>query len=179
MIAGRHVLACQHNVTPELRGSRHASGFAAGAGAALAPVPRACARHRCRHVEPQRVALAVLYPPPPLGRRQPPPVTGIERHAVGIVRPRRLPIALGHEPRDLPAAFEAWVDETHPLEPGKRGAVIVEMLALAAHRLLPAQPQPGEILIDRLLVLRPAARTIDILDPQQQPPVRLRAPARN
>src|SRR5216683_674953 len=42
------------------------------------------------------------------------------------------------------------------------------MLGLPAHRLLPLQIEPGEVLIDRGLVFRPAARGVDVLDPQQQ-----------
>ena len=42
------------------------------------------------------------------------------------------------------------------------------MLRLAPHGLLPAQPQPGEVLADSGLELRPAAPRVDILDPQQE-----------
>src|SRR3546814_18115030 len=39
---------------------------------------------------------------------------------------------------------------------------------LAADRLLPAETQPCEIAVDRLLVLRRAAGKIDVLDAQQE-----------
>ncbi len=45
------------------------------------------------------------------------------------------------------------------------------MLRLAPHRRFPGQAQPGEILIDRGLELRPAARRVDILDAQQEAPL--------
>src|SRR5215831_547425 len=50
--------------------------------------------------------------------------------------------------------------------------VFVVVLGLAAHRLLPGNAEPREVLIDRRLVFRPAARLVDILDAQQQPSVR-------
>src|SRR5882757_4538811 len=42
------------------------------------------------------------------------------------------------------------------------------MLGLPPHRRFPANPEPGEILVDRGLEFRPAARRIDILDAQQE-----------
>ena len=47
--------------------------------------------------------------------------------------------------------------------------VVVEMLALAPHRLFPGDAEPRQVLVDRLLVFRPAARGVDILDAQQEP----------
>ena len=44
------------------------------------------------------------------------------------------------------------------------------MLGLPPHRLLPGDAEPGEVLVDRRLVFRPAARRVDVLDAQQQPP---------
>src|SRR5262249_54014041 len=38
------------------------------------------------------------------------------------------------------------------------------------HRLLPGDAEPGEVLVDRLLVFAPAARGVDVLDAQQKPP---------
>ncbi len=46
------------------------------------------------------------------------------------------------------------------------------MFALAAHRLLPRDAEPGEIVVDRLLVFGTTARLVDVLDPQQHPPAR-------
>ena len=44
------------------------------------------------------------------------------------------------------------------------------MLRLPPHRLFPRDAEPGEVLVDRRLVFRPAARRVDVLDAQQQPP---------
>jgi hypothetical protein len=43
------------------------------------------------------------------------------------------------------------------------------MLGLPANRLFPADAQPGQVLLDRPLVLGPAADGVDVLHPQQQP----------
>lgn len=42
------------------------------------------------------------------------------------------------------------------------------MFGLAPHRLFPIEAEPGEVLEDRGLEFRPAARPVDILDPQQE-----------
>src|SRR6185436_17772000 len=47
--------------------------------------------------------------------------------------------------------------------------VSVEIFRLAPHRLFPTDAEPGEVLVDRLLELRPATRRVDILDAQQEP----------
>ena len=44
------------------------------------------------------------------------------------------------------------------------------MLGLAAHLSVPAEPQPGQIVTDRLGEFIAAALAIDILEPQQKPP---------
>ena len=46
------------------------------------------------------------------------------------------------------------------------------MIALAARRLFPVQPQPGEIFQNGGFVFRFAAGEVDILDPQQEPSAR-------
>src|SRR6266581_130428 len=43
------------------------------------------------------------------------------------------------------------------------------MRGLPPHRLLPDDPEPGQILVDRSLEFRPAAARIDVLDPEQEP----------
>src|SRR5690606_10184444 len=47
-------------------------------------------------------------------------------------------------------------------------AIERQMLGLPPHRRLPCQAEPGEILMDCGLVVRPAARGVDILDAQQE-----------
>src|SRR5215813_488620 len=44
------------------------------------------------------------------------------------------------------------------------------MLRLAAHRLFPVQAEPGKVLVNRRLELRPAARHVDIFDAQEETP---------
>ena len=99
-------------------------------------------------------------------------VARIDRRPVRIARPRAGALALGHQRRNLGAAFEARIQQSLRLEPRQRGAIVVEMLALPPHRLLPCDAEPGEILEDRLLVFRPAAGLVDVLDAQQQAPAR-------
>src|SRR5258706_10929648 len=79
---------------------------------------------------------------------------------------------LGDQPRDLAAALEARIDEPERLKPRKRRAIFIKMRTLAPHRLLELDAKPRQILVDRLLVVRPAARLVDVLDPQKKPPAR-------
>ncbi len=80
-----------------------------------------------------------------------------DRAAKGC-RERPHAFALRNQPGDLAAALEARIDEPQRLEPGERRAIVIEMLALATDRLLPGDAEPGQILVDRLLVIRAAAR---------------------
>src|SRR4051794_37215559 len=70
--------------------------------------------------------------------------------------------------RDFAAALEARIDQPLALEFRERLAVGIEVLRLPPRWLFPRDPEPREILIDRLLELRPAAARIDILDAQQE-----------
>src|SRR2546430_1648926 len=72
--------------------------------------------------------------------------------------------------RDLGAAFEARIDQSLRLELCQRVAIGIEIVRLTPHRLFPADAEPSEILVDRLLELRATARGIDVLDSQQKPP---------
>ena len=92
---------------------------------------------------------------------------GIERRAVGIARPALAPG--DHGPGDVAAAAEAWEDEAPKAEPLEGGVVIRKVLGLPPDGLLPAQPQPREVREDGLLVVRAAARLVDILDPEEKP----------
>src|SRR3954462_10477305 len=71
---------------------------------------------------------------------------------------------------DLLAGAEAGVGDAQCLLPMQRRAVVVEMLGLAADRSRPWQTQPGQILHQLPLELRPTPAGIDILDPQQEYP---------
>src|SRR6266700_8208324 len=81
-----------------------------------------------------------------------------------------LPISIGDERCDLGPALEARIDETLNLKPRQRRPIVLEMLALAAHRLLPRDAEPSEILVDRGLIFGTAAGVVDVLDAQQQAP---------
>ena len=56
------------------------------------------------------------------------------------------------------------------MQPIDRLPVKLKMLGLPAHRLLPFDAEPGEVVIDRGLEFRPAAGLVDILDAQQEHP---------
>src|SRR5438876_8508886 len=166
VIARGRLFARQDDVTPYFRrrGNRPGPSPAAGFG----PGQRSGSRDCRRHIESQRVWLARRHPAPAFGGAERARGAGIERRTVGIARPRRMPFPLGDEAGDLAARLEAWIDQL--IEPRQRRSVIVEMRALAPHRLLPPQAEPVEIFIDRLLVVRSAARRIDVLDAQQKTP---------
>ena len=53
-------------------------------------------------------------------------------------------------------------------QPLHGGAILAEMLRLPPHRLLPGKAEPGEILVDAGLELRPASGQVDVLDAQQE-----------
>ena len=133
------------------------------------PVQMAGTRQRRLHVETQRVWFSRRHAPGAFGRPHRLGRTGIERHAIGITRPRPPGIARRHHDRDLGTALEAWIEQAQRVESSERGAVIVMVLGLPPHRLLPAQPEPGEVLVDGSFVFPPAASFVDILDTQQQP----------
>jgi hypothetical protein len=84
-----------------------------------------------------------------------------------------LAVAFGDQRGDLAAALEAWIGQAHGFELVHRRLIIAEILALPAHILLPGDPEPAQVFVDRGLVFGPAARGIDVLDAQQQPAVTL------
>jgi hypothetical protein len=69
---------------------------------------------------------------------------------------------------DLPARAEAGIDEPGGLETGERAAIVVEVIRLPADRAVPRQAEPREVLQDRSLELRTAARPVDVLDAQEE-----------
>ena len=71
---------------------------------------------------------------------------------------------------NLLAAAEAGIEKAVGRETIEGGAIIGEMIRLPAHRLLPGKAEPGEVLINPALELRPAAAAVDILDAQQESP---------
>jgi hypothetical protein len=72
---------------------------------------------------------------------------------------------------DVAPRAEAGIDETRRLEPRERGAVVVEMLRLPADGAVPREAEPGEVLENRGVELRPAPRAVDVLDAQEEPAV--------
>ena len=128
-----------------------------------------------RHIEPQRERRAGFDEPQPLGGRKRFRRPRIKRRAVGIARPWSVRFALCHQPCDLGAAFKARIDQALRRQSVYRAAIIRKMLRLPPHRRFPDDAEPAEVLVNRGLEFRPAARGVDILDAQQKPPA---APAR-
>jgi DNA-3-methyladenine glycosylase II len=122
-------------------------------------------RHRRGHVEPQGIGFARGQAGAAFCRRERIRMSRIERRAVRVVRPLA---ALREHSRDLAAAFEARIEHAQPVEFRQRGAISVEMRALAPHRLLPAQAKPRQILADGVFILRTATRGVDIFQAQQE-----------
>src|SRR5262249_71764 len=69
---------------------------------------------------------------------------------------------------DLPPAAEAGIEHPAGGELIQPLAIVGEVLGLPAHRLLPLEAEPGEILLDRRLERWPAAGAVEILDAQQE-----------
>ena len=83
--------------------------------------------------------------------------------------------------RDLGLYFapraKARVEHPHRIELVESGSVVVEMLGLLAHRAVPVEAQPGEILDDRLGILVAAPGPVDIFEAKQKaPPIAPRRP---
>ena len=74
---------------------------------------------------------------------------------------------------DVGAGAEAGVDEALLAKPVERGGVMLTALRLDQHGLGPSQSKPVEVLEDAVHIFRPAARLVEIFDPQQEPPARL------
>ena len=167
MVAARHVLARQHDVAERLGPRRDQ------AGAQVVPGERPGQRERARDVEAQRERLARGDPMAPLGRAQAATDAGIERLAG---RPVRRLAGMGDLGADPAPGAEAGIEHAQPVEAVER--LVVERHALRlAHRLaVPVEAEPEQILEDALLELRPAARAVDVLDPQQRRARRRRAP---
>jgi hypothetical protein len=72
---------------------------------------------------------------------------------------------------EVSAGAEAAVKQTELVKPIEGGAMFIQVLGLAAHRSRPLESKPAEVLLDRDLPFRPAARDVDILDAEQESPV--------
>ncbi len=83
----------------------------------------------------------------------------------------------GDLPRDVGAGAKARVQQPARRERVEHAAVFVELARLDAHRAVPVHAKPRQIRLDRRGMIRTAAAGIDILDPQQEAPVRFARPA--
>ena len=81
----------------------------------------------------------------------------------------------GHQTGDFRAAFERGIDQALRRQFLDRLAIARKMFGLPPHRRLPGDAEPGEILVYGGLEFGPAARSIDVLDAQQQAPPAARA----
>ena len=70
---------------------------------------------------------------------------------------------------NLGPALEGRIDQALIRKPLHRFAIQRKVLGLPPHRHFPFNAEPGEVLDYRGLEFRPAARGVDVLDPQQQP----------
>ena len=71
---------------------------------------------------------------------------------------------------------EARIQQASRIQCVERGAILRQVLRLHAHRPVPVEAQPGQVLLNRGGELGAAAGGIDILDPQQEPAARLARP---
>src|SRR5262249_51457215 len=157
------VLAGQHHVAGELGPGLDASGLALRPRALLDKTqPRPIAPQgfaRTVERQPPGIGGAVLDPSALLVRRQRP--AAIDAVLRALAAPvRRAADVIEH----FAAGLEAAVDEALVCELVERGMIVGEMLGLAPHRRLPLEAEPGQVLVDRRLELRPAAAEIDVLD---------------
>src|SRR4051812_27358516 len=170
VIARRRFLAREHDVTPVLRLRHQGFVLLLMVDADFGPGKRAGTRDGGMHVEAQRKGLSggdavrAFICTELLGR------AGIERRTVGIAWPVAARLALGDKPRDVGTAFETGIDERLRFQLANGRAISLELVGLAPHRFFPCDPEPRQILVDRLLEFRPASRRIDVLDAQQESP---------
>ena len=119
---------------------------------------------RARHVEPQREGFVPAHPPVLLVARQLAAAPGIDRGVGAVGRG----VGVGDLGADRLAGAKAGVEQVEPGEFVERAGVVVVMLRLAAHRALPLDPEPGEVLADRSLELVARAAPVDVLGAQDE-----------
>src|SRR5258708_6399405 len=168
MIAGRRLLARLDHVAPGSRRGGASATLAVGTSAMLGPAETLGTRAGRRHIEPPRIRRAFRDQAIALVGRQRLRDAGIERRPIGIARPGRLGFLLRDQAGDFRAALEARVSQALRRQFLDSFAIEGKMLRLPTHRRFPANPEPGEVSIDRGLEFRPASRRIDILDAQQK-----------
>jgi hypothetical protein len=87
---------------------------------------------------------------------------------VGIAWPsltRRFRLA--HDLVGFDAAQQGRVEQAKLLQSCERCTISVKPVALAKHWLLPANPEPGEVLEDRFLELPASAHLVYVLDAEE------------
>ena len=153
MIAERRVLAGQHHVSKHVRRRTHPTlpFFVKSEPADPA--------HRGRQIQPPCMRLPGCHTLLPL-RRGP----GAAGAGVGC----RLRAMRGGE-RDGGAGAEAGVEKPETAQLVESGLIVRAVLGLPA-RPVPDQPERGQVLQESGGILWPAARRVDIFDPQQEPP---------
>jgi len=158
MIAGGEIAAFEDDVSPKLRRSddlRWTGAFSIfapgeGPGRFVESAP---------HGEPERRLVAPGEPVVRLGPGEGAARSVIEERAIGIAPTIR-------SAGDLRAATETGIDEAPLIKARERRGIVVAMLALAARRRKP-QPKPTEVIDNRRLESRLAARAVQILQAQQ------------
>ncbi len=166
MVRGWRLLPRDNHVAPCRGVGGDGAGLTRRAGAFLVPGKRTGEGDRAIHPEAQRVRCSGGDARRRFGGIEVAVVARVERGAVGVARP----VAVPRRRRDLAAARERRVDQAHRAEPVEGSAVVGHVLGLAAHRLLPGEVKPAQVVKDRHLEFWPAARLIDVLDAQQEAP---------
>ena len=69
---------------------------------------------------------------------------------------------------EIAAGALAFEGEATGAQAVEHAGVIGEMVGLAPDRAVPCQPEPGEIVVDLLLPVQPAAGLVEIVDAQQE-----------
>ncbi|MNE12638.1 hypothetical protein D3C80_1054430 [compost metagenome] len=165
MIGGPGVLARQHHVAGRFRFGADQAGLAFGAFALLDKgkrVPGLFAQGLARPVQ-----------------RQPPGIGAALSQQAGFFL-RRVgtgPDGLGGTVRGvadgvedfLPCA-EATIEQAVRVQGLDDSGVVGQVIRLAAHRRLPVETEPGEVLKNGRLELRLAAGRVDVLDTQDEAP---------
>ncbi len=163
VIAGATLLAPQHHVAEGTRVGRPRRQ------------PMRCLFHKIQRIKcgTQRARRRIHRQPPGEWRafRQLRRFLGIRQRLAHERLPRR-GMRRAHGLLDILARFEAAIDQPAPPQMLQQRFIFGHVLRLHPHRLLPADAQPGEILENPLHEMRPAARLVDILDAQDEPPAR-------
>jgi hypothetical protein len=168
VIAGRGLLAREDDVAPGLRPGADRAGLPTRT---FAHARSSRVRRRGRTRPPYRAAARREHPIPAAARARRTTATAPSRDSAA---PRRDRAARGHAPPAAPPIGRSRRGSRNSDRPApgrqlfERGAIIGEMFGLPPHRMFPDDAEPGEVLVNRGLEFRLAARRVDILDAQQE-----------